>query len=201
MNSNQNFPGNRLLISGGIILASQSPRRKQLLEWAEVNFEVVVKETDESYPPGLFADEIAMHIARNKALAVQEDNHFTKPVLSADTIVVLDEIVIGKPKSREDAIATLSALSGRKHRVVTGVIIQYKHQETAFADTTEVEFHPLTMEQIVFYVDKYKPYDKAGAYAIQEWIGVTGIKSVSGDFYNVMGLPVSRVVQALQKLG
>lgn len=186
---------------GGIILASQSPRRKQLLEWAEVPFEIMVKETDESYPLDLPIAGIAIHIARNKALAIRETNLFSLPVLSADTIVVLDGKIIGKPRDREDAIAILSALSGKKHRVVTGVVIRYDDKEIAFADATEVEFHELSREQIVFYVDKYKPYDKAGAYAIQEWIGVVGIKSVSGDFYNVMGLPVSRVVQELKKAG
>ena len=183
-----------------IVLASQSPRRKQLLEWAEVPFEIFVKETDESYPPGLTLEEVAIHIARNKGLAVQNLHHFTRPVLSADTIVVLDGKVIGKPRDREDAITILSALSGNRHRVITGVVILYNGMETAFSDTTEVEFHELTIEQVTYYVDKYKPYDKAGAYAIQEWIGVTGIKSVSGDFYNVMGLPVSRVVKELSKL-
>ena len=184
-----------------IILASQSPRRKQLLEWAEVPFEIIVKETDEAYPPGLPLEAIAIHIARNKALAVQNDHHFAKPVLSADTIVVLGTRVIGKPTDREDAIAILSSLSGQKHQVITGVVILEGGEETSFFDTTEVEFHPLTKEQIIFYVDKYSPYDKAGAYAIQEWIGVVGIKSVSGDFYNVMGLPVSRVVQELMRIG
>ncbi|MEP7142145.1 MAG: Maf family protein [Ferruginibacter sp.] len=188
------------VISRGIILASQSPRRKQLLEWAEVPFEIMVKETDESYPSNLSLEDIAVHIARNKGLAILKDNHFTKPVLSADTIVVLDNKIIGKPKDREDAIAILSGLSGKKHQVITGVVILHKEKEIAFADATEVEFHELTMEQIVYYVDKYKPYDKAGAYAIQEWIGVTGIKSVSGDFYNVMGLPVSRVIKELHRL-
>ncbi len=187
--------------SGGIILASQSPRRKQLLEWAEVPFEIMVKETDESYPLNLSLEDTAIHIARNKALAILKDNHLKKPVLSADTIVVLDEKVIGKPTGREDAIAILSSLSGKKHRVITGVVILHNEKEIAFADATEVEFHELTKEQIVYYVDKYKPYDKAGAYAIQEWIGVVGIKSVSGDFYNVMGLPVSRVLQEMQKAG
>jgi septum formation protein len=184
-------------LSEGIILASQSPRRKQLLEWAEVPFEILVKETEESYPSDLSMEDIAIHIARNKALAVLKDVQITKPVLAADTIVVLDENVIGKPKDREDAIAILSALSGKKHRVITGVVILHNAKEVAFADTTEVTFHELTPEQIIFYVDKYNPYDKAGAYAIQEWIGVVGIKTVSGDFYNVMGLPVSRVVQEL----
>ena len=186
--------------SGEIILASQSPRRKQLLEWAEIPFEVMVKETDETYPAGLSTEEIAVHIAKNKALAVQAIHGTAKPILAADTIVVLEEVVIGKPKDREDAIAILTSLSGKKHRVITGVVILNNSGEIAFADTTEVEFHSLTEEQIIFYVDKYKPYDKAGAYAIQEWIGVIGIKSVKGDFYNVMGLPVSRVVAALEGL-
>ncbi len=187
--------------TSGIILASQSPRRKQLLEWAEVSFEVIVQETDESYPPQLSVEDIAVHIARNKALAIQKENHTLRPVLAADTIVVLDEKIIGKPTDRQDAINILSSLSGQKHRVITGVVILYNGIETAFADITEVEFHELTAEQIVFYVDKYQPYDKAGAYAIQEWIGVVGIKTVTGDFYNVMGLPVSRVVQELKRAG
>ncbi len=190
-----------------IILASQSPRRKQLLEWAEVEFEVLVSETDESYPENLTPSEIAIHIARNKALAVGTSEVFKNfgsldrlPILAADTIVVLDDQIIGKPNDREEAIHILSGLSGRQHLVITGVVILYQDKEIAFADTTSVCFHELSKTQIEFYVDKYKPYDKAGAYAIQEWIGVVGIKSVHGDFYNVMGLPVSRVVQALQNL-
>ena len=183
-----------------IILASQSPRRKQL-EWAEVSFEVVVKETDEHFPPGLTAEEVALYIARNKSIAVQSSLPDPVIVLAADTIVVLGENIIGKPVHREEAISILLALSGEKHRVITGVVIRKGEQEVAFADVTEVEFHALTIDQIEFYVDKYKPYDKAGAYAIQEWIGVVGIKSINGDFYNVMGLPVSRVVRALERLG
>jgi len=182
-----------------IILASQSPRRKQLLEWAEVPFEILVRETDEHFPPGIAPPEIATYIARNKALAVQEAAG-GRIVLAADTIVVLGDHIIGKPVHREDAISMLLALSGEKHRVITGVVIQKGESEIAFADETEVEFHDLTEEQIEFYVDKYKPYDKAGAYAIQEWIGVVGIKSVIGDFYNVMGLPVSRVVRELNRI-
>jgi septum formation protein len=184
-----------------IILASQSPRRKQLLEWAEVPFDIIVKETDESYPADLSIEDIAIHIARNKALAIKQDDHNGIPILAADTIVVLNKKIIGKPKDRNDAIAILSALSGKLHRVITGVVILYKEKEIAFAETTEVEFHELSRQQIEFYVDNYKPYDKAGAYAIQEWIGVVGIRSVNGDFYNVMGLPVSRVVRKLQGLG
>ena len=180
-----------------IILASQSPRRKQLLEWAEVPFEVIASETDESYPEGLDTRDVAIYIARNKALAIHEKTGGELVVLAADTIVVLKDAIIGKPRDREDAIRILQNLSGQEHSVVTGVVILNKSREISFADTTEVLFHDLTQAQIEFYVDKYKPFDKAGAYAIQEWIGVVGIKSVRGDFYNVMGLPVSRVVREL----
>lgn len=182
-----------------IILASQSPRRRQLLEWAEIPFEVIVRPTDESYPAGLPVAEVPVHIARQKALAVQGEIPAGSVILAADTIVVLREEIIGKPRDREHAIAILSALSGQQHLVITGVVILQDQQETAFQDTTIVQFHELSREQIEFYIDKYKPYDKAGAYAIQEWIGVTGIRSVNGDFYNVMGLPVSRVVQELKR--
>ena len=183
----------------GIVLASQSPRRKQLLEWAEVDFEVLVVPTDESYPEGLQPEDVAMHIALQKAKAVRELAG-NRTVIAADTIVVLETEIIGKPADRDDAIRILTKLSGSKHRVITGVVIVDGDNETVFYDSTEVEFHPLTLEQISFYVDHYQPFDKAGAYAIQEWIGVVGIKRVHGDFYNVMGLPVSRVVQVLQRI-
>jgi len=181
-----------------IILASQSPRRKQLLEWAEVDFEIVVEPTAETYPEGLEPDEVAVHIARQKAEAVKHKitGH---TIVAADTIVVLDREIIGKPKDRSEALGILQKLSGHHHKVITGVVIVNGEKEIAFSDTTDVEFHSLTQQQIEFYVDKYQPYDKAGAYAIQEWIGVVGIKRVNGDFYNVMGLPVSRVVQALNQ--
>jgi len=159
-----------------IILASQSPRRKQLLEWAEIPY-----------------------IARNKALAVQQSKSNDELILAADTIVVLYDNIIGKPVHREEAISILIALSGERHKVITGVVIRQGNKEISFADVTEVEFHDLSLEEIEFYVDKYKPYDKAGAYAIQEWIGVVGIKSVNGDFYNVMGLTVNRVVRELKR--
>ena len=209
-----------------IILASQSPRRKQLLQWAGVPFEVRTNNTDENYPGGLLPEQVAIHIARNKALAVLYNDKdpeipfeknietrlkenksaleghsiFNMPVLAADTIVVINNEIIGKPANREDAINILSKLSGKKHLVITGVVILFKKNEVAFADVTEVEFHVLTRQQIEFYVDNYKPFDKAGAYAIQEWIGVVGIKSVNGDFYNVIGLPISRVLMELQKM-
>ena len=183
-----------------IVLASQSPRRKQLLEWAEVPFDVVIKETDELYPSDLPAADVPVYIARNKALAVKDELSHDRIIVAADTVVVLNDRIIGKPKNRDNAIDILWSLSGQKHLVITGVVILSGDKEIAFADITEVWFHELTMDQVVFYIDKYKPFDKAGAYAIQEWIGVIGIKAVMGDFYNVMGLPVSRVVKALAEI-
>ncbi|HEX5668704.1 MAG TPA: Maf family nucleotide pyrophosphatase [Chitinophagaceae bacterium] len=185
-----------------IVLASQSPRRKQLLEWAEVDFDIMSRETGETWPAGLAIEEIPVYISREKALAVRSMDLFKRyegdiPVLAADTIVVLDDQVLGKPLDREHAISMLRSLSGRKHKVVTGVVIMNDEKEIAFSDVTEVEFYSVAEEDLIYYVDKFEPFDKAGAYAIQEWIGVIGIRSVAGDFYNVMGLPVSKVVQAL----
>jgi len=183
-----------------IVLASQSPRRKQLLEWAEIEFDIIVPHTDESFPPEIALDQLPIHIAREKALSIQAELSHERIILAADTVVVLHGEVIGKPVDRGNAIEILQRLSGNQHQVITGVVILSGKKEIAFSDTTNVTFHQLTTEQILFYVDKYKPYDKAGAYAIQEWIGVIGIKSIAGDFYNVMGLPVSRVVKELRNL-
>ncbi len=191
-------------MSKKIILASQSPRRKQLLEWAEVDFDIVIQATDESYPPSMAVEEIPVYIARNKALAVEEKlkaSRTTIPlILAADTVVVLDNKIIGKPVDRNDAINILLSLSGQQHLVITGVVIRQGDTEISFADITKVWFNELSEEEIRFYVDKYQPYDKAGAYAIQEWIGVIGIKNIEGDFYNVMGLPVSRVVRYIRQI-
>ena len=182
-----------------IVLASGSPRRKQLLEWAEVDFEVKVKDTPENWPPGMATVDVPVHIARNKALAVKAEVGEDRVVLAADTVVVLAGEIIGKPKDRAEAVDILSRLAGQRHEVITGVALLRNGEEHTFADVTAVWFHPLSKTEIENYVDKYKPYDKAGAYAIQEWIGVVGIKGIEGDFYNVMGLPVSRVVQALRR--
>ena len=188
------------------ILASQSPRRKTLLEWAEIPFEIIVSDIDESYPSSLSIEEVPVYIAKNKALAVKEIIISTKPalvnqcIIAADTVVVLGQTIIGKPTNKQEAIESLLALSGQTHKVITGVVLLYQGQEISFSETTLVEFHALTPEQIEFYVDKYKPYDKAGGYAIQEWIGVVGIKKITGDFYNVMGLPVSKLVQTIKQL-
>jgi len=190
-----------------IILASQSPRRKALLEWAELSFEIIVSETEENYPATLSIEEVPVFIAKNKAIAVKEKIKLDKGnvnnycIIAADTVVVLDETIIGKPIDKADAMSSLQQLAGRVHQVITGVVILFNEQEIAFSETTQVEFHPLTKEQIEFYIDKYQPYDKAGAYAIQEWIGVVGIKNIQGDFYNVMGLPVSKLMQKIKQLG
>lgn len=192
------------------ILASQSPRRKSLLEWAELPFEIIVSDSDENYPASMSIAEVPAFIATNKALAVHEKMQQGAPgtynvsdtcIIAADTVVVLDQQIIGKPMDQQDAISSLQSLSGRTHEVITGVALYYQGQLHHFSETTQVEFHDLTKEQIEFYVEKYKPYDKAGAYAIQEWIGVVGIKSIRGDFYNVMGLPVSKLLQTLKQLG
>ena len=188
------------------ILASQSPRRKTLLEWAEIPFEIIVSDIDESYPSSLAIEEVPVYIAKNKALAVKEIILSTKPalvnqcIIAADTVVVLGQTIIGKPTNKQEAIESLLALSGQTHKVITGVVLLHQGQEISFSETTLVEFHVLIAEQIEFYVDKYKPYDKAGGYAIQEWIRVVGIKKITGDFYNVMGLPVSKLVQTIKQL-
>lgn len=187
-------------MADSIVLASSSPRRKQLLEWAEIAFEVIVKPVDETFPVGIKSTEAAIHIALKKANAVQEEAGADRIIVAADTVVVLNEKIIGKPADQQEAIHTLTQLQGKTHEVVTGVAILKGEKQLLFADVTEVTFNPLTPEQILFYVEKYQPYDKAGAYAIQEWIGVVGIRSIKGDFYNVMGLPVNRVVQALANI-
>jgi septum formation protein len=183
-----------------VILASQSPRRKQLLEQAGIPFEVKVVDTAETFPDDMAIPEVPVHIARQKSAAVAALCNADDIIITADTVVVLDDTIIGKPKDREDAIRILSALSGRIHRVITGVVIKREQEELSFSKETAVHFKPLTTEQITYYVDTYKPYDKAGAYAIQEWIGAVGIDRIDGCFYNVMGLPVSNVVEALEAI-
>jgi septum formation protein len=182
-----------------IILASGSPRRKQLLEWAEIQFDIVTRDTPETWPSGMATSEVPVHIARNKALAVQQLIGDQPLIIAADTVVVLENDIIGKPRDRADAIDILTRLAGKKHEVITGVAMLKGDTARTFADTTAVWFHDLTTAEIEGYVDRYQPFDKAGAYAIQEWIGVVGIRRIEGDFYNVMGLPVSRVVQALKE--
>ena len=181
-----------------LVLASQSPRRKQLMEMAELQFEIIIADVDETNPPGMPGAEVPAFLARKKATAIQ---HLATDaiIIAADTVVLLDHHILGKPKDYDDAFAILKQLSGRMHTVVTGVCIRSKVKEKCFSTTTQVYFRPLTDQQIIHYITKYQPYDKAGAYAIQEWIGVTGIEKINGDYYNVMGLPIGEVIIVLQE--
>jgi len=193
-----------LTIMKNIILASQSPRRKQLLEQAELSFTIRTAHSDEDFPPGMAPEEVPLFIARNKARAVADtlspQERSAALIIAADTVVLLDGKIIGKPADEADAAAILGVLSGRMHRVVTGVTMWTSEGERSFSEVTEVYFGTLSPEQIRHYVSRYRPLDKAGAYAIQEWIGLAGIRKINGDFYNVMGLPVSRVLQELQEM-
>lgn len=182
-----------------LILASKSPRRRQLLEMAEIDFEIISIDTDESFPADLPIGQIPTYIAKHKAIPIAT-KFPDRIVLAADTIVVLNQQIIGKPKDRQDAIQILTQLSGNTHEVITGVWMQQNDKSRSFTDHTLVEFHPISPAQIEFYVDKYKPFDKAGAYAIQEWIGAVAIKRIEGCFYNVMGLPISKVVNEIGHL-
>ena len=184
-----------------IILASGSPRRKELLQMAGLTFEVKTIPTEETYPSDLSPSDITIHIAREKALALKNSNSDIEDaiIIAADTIVILNNEILGKPKDREDAIKMLQKLSCHTHKVITGVVI-LSSMEISFSTCTEVTFLNLSLEQITWYVDQYHPLDKAGAYAIQEWIGLVGIKSINGDYYNVVGLPVSRLLQELERV-
>jgi septum formation protein len=185
-----------------IILASASPRRKQLLDLAEIPCIVIPANIDESYPPNISPEKIAEFIAHEKALYTRDHSMNTSDyvILAADTIVVLESEIIGKPGNKEEAIQILEKLSGKEHKVITGVCILNEAEKIIFSATTLVQFNKLTREQIEFYVEKFKPYDKAGAYAIQEWIGAIGISYIRGDFYNVMGLPINRIVKELSTM-
>jgi septum formation protein len=169
------------------------------MEMAELKFEVLIADVDETNPPGMPGEEVPEFLAKKKADAVSllvGD----AIVIAADTVVLLDHHILGKPKDEDDAKKILSQLSGRMHTVVTGVCIRNGAEEISFSKTTEVYFRPLTDAQISHYITHYKPYDKAGAYAIQEWIGVTGIEKINGDYYNVMGLPIGDVIKALNEI-
>ncbi|WP_342645171.1 Maf family nucleotide pyrophosphatase [Mucilaginibacter sp. CSA2-8R] len=182
-----------------IILASKSPRRQELLRQMDVDFEIVLKEVDESYPESLTPEEVAVHIAEKKAKAYDGTLN-DEAVLTADTIVTIDDLILGKPADAADAVRMLKLLSGRVHRVVTGVCILYKQQYNLFHDVSQVFFRKLTDAEIASYVEKYQPYDKAGAYGIQEWVGITAIQRIEGSYTNVVGLPTEKVYQQLLRL-
>ena len=186
-----------------IVLGSNSPRRKELLAGLDLKFEVeVIPGIDESYPDDLTADEIPAYIARKKAEAYLEKMTDNELLITADTIVVTygqPDRILGKPADREEAIEMLCHLSGHVHEVITGVCLTTKQKTVPFSVSSAVAFSKLEKDDIIYYVDKYRPYDKAGSYGIQEWIGYVGVEAINGSFYNVMGLPVQRLYQELKK--
>ena len=188
------------MIPHKIILASNSPRRKELLAGLDVQFEVrVLKGIDESYPATLPTAEIAEYIAQKKAAAYRETIAADELVITADTIVVLGDEVLGKPKDAADARRMLRELSGQTHQVITGVVLTTKERQEHFSVVSNVTFKELTDDEIDYYVETYKPMDKAGAYGIQEWIGYVGVTRLEGSYFNVMGLPVQRIYEALRR--
>lgn len=183
-----------------IILASNSPRRRELLAGLDMEFTVDTGNTfEEKFDPGTPHDRIPELMSVGKSHGFHRPLEEDEILITSDTMVLLDKIIMGKPHSREEAVAMLSALSGRTHEVISAVTIRDARKEETFSDSTKVTFRELEPEEIDYYVDKYKPYDKAGAYAIQEWIGYTGITRLDGSFYNVMGFPVHRVAAELKK--
>ena len=184
-----------------IILASNSPRRKELLAGLDVPFEVrTISGIDESYPSTLRSTEIPLHIAKAKAEAYRPTMAADELLITADTIVWLDGKVMGKPADEQEANLMLHALSGHTHQVITGVCLTTTRFQRSFSTLTDVSFATLTDEEIEYYIRKYRPMDKAGAYGIQEWIGFIGVEKISGSYFNVMGLPIQRLYTEFCKL-
>lgn len=182
-----------------IVLASNSPRRKELLQRMGVNFKVrTLFGIDESYPDSLRGEDIVCYISRNKAKAYQSSMAPNELLITADTIVYIDGEVMGKPKNAEQAKEMLHKLSGKTHQVITGVTIVTAKRTENFGVTSQVKFTNITDEEINFYVDNYLPFDKAGAYGIQEWIGIVAVEEIKGSYFNVVGLPVQRLYQKLK---
>ncbi|MDE6348411.1 MAG: Maf-like protein [Bacteroides sp.] len=184
-----------------VILASNSPRRKELLAGLGVTYEVrTLPDVDESYPHTLQGADIPLYISRAKADAYRPLLRPDELMITADTIVWLDGRVLGKPTDREEAIQMLRDMSGRTHEVFTGVCLTTTEWQRSFAASTEVRFAPLSEEEITYYVDRFRPMDKAGAYGVQEWIGYIGVEYIAGSYYNIMGLPVQRLYRELREI-
>jgi septum formation protein len=184
-----------------IVLASNSPRRRELLAGLGLPFEVrVMADIDESYPADLPVGEVARYISGKKADAYRGSLADDELLITADTVVIVGDEILGKPVDEADATRMLRLISGRTHQVTTGVAMLTTTQERRFAVTTDVTFRPLTDDEIHYYISRYKPFDKAGAYGIQEWIGYVGVTSLRGSYYNVMGLPVQRIYETLQQI-
>ena len=185
-------------MSQKIYLASKSPRRQELLKLMNLPYELLLKEVDESFPADLALEKVAEYIAEKKSAAFDEvlDNAI---LITADTVVLIDGEILGKPADEVDAFAMLSKLNGREHLVITGVTLKSADKTLSFSDTTKVTFSQLTEEQLWYYIKNYQPFDKAGAYGIQDWIGVLGVKAIDGSYTNVMGLPTERLYKELEK--
>jgi septum formation protein len=189
-----------MVIPYKIILASNSPRRKELLAGLDLQFEVrVLQGIDESYPADLPTQKIAEFISKKKADAYVETMADDELVITADTVVILGNEVMGKPHDEADAKRMLGELSGRTHQVATGVTLSTRQRQTSFSVVTNVTFKQLSADEIDYYVRTYQPMDKAGAYGIQEWIGYIGVTALEGSYFNVMGLPVQRIYEALKR--
>ncbi|MBL7922995.1 MAG: septum formation protein Maf [Bacteroidia bacterium] len=180
-----------------IILGSNSPRREELFKQLGLKYEILKKDIDESFPDQFRREDIAMFLARKKSLAFKNDVAGGGIVITADTIVALDELIIGKPADLKDAERMLKLLSGRKHSVITGVCIMSARKSESFFVKTEVSFKMLRDNEIEYYLENYSPLDKAGAYGIQDWIGMVGIEYILGSYYNVVGLPTKELYENL----
>lgn len=183
-----------------LILASASPRRQQLMKDAGFTFEVRLKNVEEKYPQELHWENVPEYLSKVKASAFREELKADEVLITADTVVCIHDRILGKPADRKEAISMLQELSGNRHLVVTGVSVTTRTEQLSFSSRTDVFFKHLSNEEIIFYVDTYKPFDKAGAYGIQEWIGYIGIERIEGSFYNVMGLPIQKLYETLRKL-
>ncbi|MBS5978378.1 Maf-like protein [Dysgonomonas sp. Marseille-Q5470] len=183
-----------------IILASNSPRRKELLSGLNIPYEIkTLPDIDESYPDSLTGEDIAIYIAKEKANAYLNQLDENTLLITADTIVLLDGKVYGKPSDETDAKQMLRDLSGKTHQVMTGVCITTKDKQVSFGVSSEVRFSKLDDDEIEYYVSNYKPFDKAGAYGVQEWIGYVAVEYISGSYFNIMGLPIQRLYRELKK--
>ena len=183
-----------------LILASASPRRQQLMKNAGFTFEVRLKNVEEKYPQEIYLEKVPEYLSKVKASAFREELKADEVLITADTVVCIHDRILGKPADRKEAISMLRELSGNRHLVVTGVSVTTRTEQLSFSSRTDVFFKHLSNEEIIFYVDTYKPFDKAGAYGIQEWIGYIGIERIEGSFYNVMGLPIQKLYETLRKL-
>lgn len=182
-----------------VVLASNSPRRKDLLSGLDISYEVrTLSDIDESYPPHLKGEDIALYISQQKAEAYKSYMNSNTLLITADTIVVLEGEVYGKPHNETEAIQMLHKLSGKTHRVITGVCITTHDKQKVFTVSSDVRFAKLEEDEITYYVSKYRPFDKAGAYGVQEWIGYIAVEYISGSYFNIMGLPVQRLYQELK---